>query len=173
MPKIGWPRISGLAVKPLQDKIDEVESDIQIANIKIKMLERERDVLMKQADDLAAKADKLERGKCILHIKPDSINGQSAEEEKEVTMSTHIFTVLEGKIGRALQWVSDLQYGEMIEQTGSGLRPDYTKEYMSFQSVSQKDLDFICDIVNQVLEYKGTKLRVVNSMGELHPAHKV
>jgi predicted nucleic acid-binding Zn-ribbon protein len=52
-----------LMVKILQDRINGLKKEIEVSDIKIKMLENERDVLNKQIYNLAEKLDRLESSK--------------------------------------------------------------------------------------------------------------
>ena len=52
-----------LMVKILQDRINGLKKEIEVSDIKIKMLENERDVLNKQIYNLGEKLDRLESSK--------------------------------------------------------------------------------------------------------------
>ena len=52
-----------LMVKILQDIVNTLKSEIEVSDIKIKMLENERDVLNKQIYNLGEKLDRLESSK--------------------------------------------------------------------------------------------------------------
>ena len=52
-----------LMVKILQDRINGLKKEIEVSDIKIKMLENERDVLNKQIYNLVEKLDRLESSK--------------------------------------------------------------------------------------------------------------
>jgi hypothetical protein len=74
------------------------------------------------------------------------------------------------RVRTALQWRLDVAKGEMIEQRLAG-HDTYTKDYLGFAgTVSQRDLENICSIVNDTFRLGGSSLRVRNSMGEIHPA---
>jgi len=69
---------------------------------------------------------------------------------------------LPDKIIKAIRWVQDVDSGEMVECGG------YTRDYLAFDFATQNDLDYICAVVNHLLERIGSKLRVYSSMGEIH-----
>ena len=71
------------------------------------------------------------------------------------------------KLKLALQWREDVAGGEMIEQQKDG--ESYTRTYLGFKSVSQDELNNICDAANTWWEKSGSDLRIGNSMGEIIP----
>jgi len=52
-----------LMVKILQDIVNKLKKEIEVSDIKIKMLENERDVLNKHIHNLVEKVDRLESSK--------------------------------------------------------------------------------------------------------------
>ena len=69
-------------------------------------------------------------------------------------------------------WDSEQAVNSAMQyQYGNGLQ--YCKDHLSVvDSISQKDLNLICDMANDVFEKLDWKLRVINSMGEFIPATK-
>ena len=75
------------------------------------------------------------------------------------------------RVTKALKWRMDVAGGEMIDQSKDGLQ--YCKTHLSGPGrISQKDLDLICNIVNNVFDKCGSNLRVANHMGEFLPGMK-
>ena len=69
-----------------------------------------------------------------------------------------------------LNWRLDIEKPEFIEKLNSITGLQYCKDHYSIEgSISQDDLNKICDQVNIVLERMGNKLRITNSMGEFIP----
>lgn len=64
---------------------------------------------------------------------------------------------------RALQWVTDLLEGEMIEAPRHG----YTKTHLGFEVITESDLSVLAYDLTKIL--KGTGLVITWSMGELIP----
>ncbi len=68
------------------------------------------------------------------------------------------------RLKKAITWRLDVEQGEMIEAAG------YRKDYMGFKgSISQKELNAICEASGKIFEALGSDLRIGNSMGELRP----
>lgn len=77
-----------------------------------------------------------------------------------------------GRTIRTLNWRLAADRGEMIEQRKDGLQ--YCKDHLSHPgSISQEDLDSICDVVNDVFGRCDSDLRVGNNMGEFIPTNRV
>ena len=75
------------------------------------------------------------------------------------------------RVVRTLNWRLDVEKGEMIEQNANGMQ--YCKDHLSQPgSISQRDLDSICIIVNQTFYECGSNLMVSNSMGEFIPTYR-
>ena len=69
----------------------------------------------------------------------------------------------------AIKWRLDVDSGEMIEARKNGMQ--YCKDHLSHPgSMSQKDLNSICAIVNGMFSSCGSNLMIANSMGEFIPA---
>jgi hypothetical protein len=71
------------------------------------------------------------------------------------------------KLITALRWREDVAGGEMIEQRKDG--ESYTRTYLGFKSVSQDELDNICEAANTWWKESDSDLRIGNSMGEIIP----
>lgn len=61
---------------------------------------------------------------------------------------------LSGKLKITLQWVNDLESGEMIESRY------YRRTYLFLSTINQKDLIFITKNINQTLAHVKSKRRV-------------
>lgn len=69
----------------------------------------------------------------------------------------------------AIRWREDVQAGEMIQSFS------YSKTHLTLarpggNSISQKELDVICEVANRWWVLTGSNLRVSNHMGEIIPA---
>lgn len=75
------------------------------------------------------------------------------------------------RVRTTIQWRLDWEAGEMIEHDDlKGGR--YTKTHLSFAgTVSQKDLNSICETVNLGFTRCHTSMHISNSMGEIIPAY--
>jgi len=68
-----------------------------------------------------------------------------------------------------LNWRLDVDDGEIIEQVKAG-GLQYCKDHLSYHDkISQKDLNLICDIINDTFNKCNSKLTVRNSMGKILP----
>ena len=67
------------------------------------------------------------------------------------------------KLVRAIEWREAIQSEEMIEA------PNYRKDYLGYSSISQKELNIICEIANDYWKKMDSPLRIGNSMGEIIP----
>ncbi len=70
------------------------------------------------------------------------------------------------KVRRALRWLEDLENNTMKEKRA------YNKTYMGYNSVSQDELDLICEVANKVAVFYDIEHRMGNSMGELRPGKR-
>ena len=69
------------------------------------------------------------------------------------------------KLHITLCWVKD-RIGEVfVERIEAAYT--YKKNYLGFDSISQKELDWICDVIDAALERDDSKFRIYNSMGEI------
>jgi hypothetical protein len=79
-----------------------------------------------------------------------------------------ITEIFANRVIRTIKWRLDVNKGEMIEQRKDGLQ--YCKDHLSHPgTISQKDLNSICVIVNNTFYECGSDLKVGNSMGEFIP----
>jgi hypothetical protein len=67
------------------------------------------------------------------------------------------------KVLKVLIWRMSIEEPEFISA------PNYRKDYMGFESISQKDLTLICTAVNRFFSTLDSSLRVTNVMGEIRP----
>lgn len=76
---------------------------------------------------------------------------------------------LTARLQLALQWRDDVASGDMIERSPSG-GPQYCRSHLSVEgSVSQVELEAICQAANSFYRAMRSDLRIGDSMGELIP----
>ena len=69
--------------------------------------------------------------------------------------------MLTAKFQEALRWRDTVESGKFIQDK------NHTNFYMEFDSISQKELDAICDSANLFYQKMESNLRIRNNMGEL------
>lgn len=72
-------------------------------------------------------------------------------------------TVKAEHLVRLTRWLHDLSEGEMIEDK------NYKKNYLGFKSISQNELDELCQLANTYLLDTFSGFFIGNSMGEIIP----
>lgn len=75
----------------------------------------------------------------------------------------------EENVKKAIDWLYDLHNPEMIEAKS------YTKSYLGFNKISQKELDDICSLLNVILVLAFNSIeiiRITNNMGEIIPIRR-
>lgn len=75
-------------------------------------------------------------------------------------------TVKAEHLVRLTRWLHDLSKGEMIEDK------NYKKNYLGFKSISQNELDELCQLANTHLLDTFSGFFIGNSMGEIIPIKK-
>jgi hypothetical protein len=65
-----------------------------------------------------------------------------------------------------------MKWREAIEKEDFVESKNYTRNYMGFDKISQKELDSLCRAANEGFKLKGSNLRVANHMGEVCPIYK-
>jgi len=68
---------------------------------------------------------------------------------------------------RALTWRLDVAEDGMVERSENGVQ--YCRTHLSYESMTQKNLDLVCEAVNNLFIMCNSNLRIDNSMGEFIP----
>jgi len=73
---------------------------------------------------------------------------------------------MQDKLTHAIKWREQVEDKTLVEVSG------YSFDYMGYDTISQDELDEICQRANNKWIDEDSSLRVYNSMGEIRPAKK-